>query len=754
MQAHDPASPLPELNEPQARAVAHVDGPLLVFAGAGSGKTRVITFRIANLLAAHRVPPYRILAVTFTNKAAGELRSRVESLAGADVVRDLWVGTFHSVCARLLRRHHDAVGLERSFVIYDDADQKAMMTRIIKELGIDDKQYPVRYVLSRIHAEKREGRLPDEVDPGRAFDATLLDLFVAYQKALARANAVDFEDLILLAMRLAEDEPSAAGRSLRERFSHVLVDEFQDTNLSQYRLIRALAERRRNLCVVGDDDQSIYRWRGADVRIIRGFKHDFPDAEIVKLEQNYRSTANIVSAALGVIEPALNREPKELWTSAPKGDPVRVRGVQDERDEASFVVRTMRQELGRGVDAGQIAVFYRVHAQSRVLEEALRSANLPYQIIGGMRFFERAEIKDLLAYLRLIENPRSDADLLRVINVPSRGIGDKTVQAILDAAAESASSAWQALAHVIERGDLGSGAKNKLLGFRELVDALRAEAMRLLPSELAGRVLDETGYRQRLRQEDSAESDARLENLEELVGSIRDYEQEMHEAGETPSLGGYLERVSLVSPTDALEDVPKVSLMTVHAAKGLEFTTVFLTGMEEEVFPYRGLDGNEPEELDEERRLAYVAVTRARERLFVTHAGARTLFGRTRYLAPSRFLKSLPRDAIAIEGFPLQIHAPGSRGHSAGARPPLSGARRLLHQPDEPRYTPGERVIDRDAFDDVSDQRMPEPGDRVHHAKYGSGIVERVSLGPDPKVTASFPTWGQKTILMRFLERE
>lgn len=746
----------PELNEPQALAVSHVEGPLLVFAGAGSGKTRVITYRIANLLAVHRVPPYRILAVTFTNKAAGELRARVERLAGADVVRDLWAGTFHSVCARLLRRYHEQVGLERSFVIYDDADQKAMLARVIKELGIDDKQYPVRLVLSRIHAQKREGRLPEDVDPTRGFDSTMLELFGAYQKALSVANAVDFEDLILYAMRLAEDEANPAARELRERFSHVLVDEFQDTNLSQYRLIRALAARRRNLCVVGDDDQSIYRWRGADVRIIRGFKQDFPDAKVVKLEQNYRSSANIVAAALGVIEPALSREPKKLWTRAPKGELVRVRGVRDERDEASFVVGTIQKELARGVEAGQIAIFYRVHAQSRVLEEAFRSANLPYQIIGGMRFFERAEIKDLLAYLRLIENPRSDADLLRVINVPARGIGDKTVSAVLDTAAESATSAWHAIRHVLERGEIGPAAKNKLSAFVELIDALREEAARLVPSELAGRVLEQTGYRERLRKEDSAESDARLENLEELVGSIQDYEQEVHEAGETPTLGGYLERVSLVSPTDALEDVPKVSLMTVHAAKGLEFSSVFITGMEEEVFPYRGLDGNEPEELDEERRLAYVAVTRARERLYITHAGARTLFGRTRYLSPSRFLRNLPRDSIAIEGFPLQVAAPGSRGHFPEGRSPWSGARQLLRRPEEEQQTfePGQRVIDRDAFDDASERRMPRAGDRVYHAKYGSGVVERVSLGPDPKVTAVFPTWGPRTIVARYLDFE
>ncbi|MCE7891508.1 MAG: ATP-dependent DNA helicase, partial [Sorangiineae bacterium PRO1] len=643
---------MPELNAPQTEAAAHTEGPLLVFAGAGSGKTRVITFRIANLLSQHRVPPYRILAVTFTNKAAGELKARLEQLAGADVTRDLWAGTFHSVCARLLRRYHAEAGLGPKFVIYDESDQKAVVTRLLKERGLDDRRMPPRWVLSKIHAQKREGRGPGDLDRQSGFDAELIDLFEGYERSLRSSNAVDFEDLIVLAMRVAEDPESAAGRDLRERFRYVLVDEFQDTNLTQYRLVRALSASTRNLCVVGDDDQSIYRWRGADVRIIRGFRRDFPDATVVKLEQNYRSSANIVKAALGVIAPALEREPKQLWTDAPLGDPVRVRSVPNEREEAAFVVRTVRSELGRGVDARKIAVFYRVHAQSRVLEEALRAENVPYQIIGGMRFFERAEVKDLVAYLRLLDNPKSDADLLRIINVPARGIGDKTVELVLDAAAERSVSALEALSALVRAGALSGAAKSKLAGFVELMDRLRAAAAELTPSELAGHVLEETGYRKRLRDEDSAESDARQENLQELIGSIREYEEEADEKGEAPSLSAWLERVSLVSAVDAAKDVPSVSLMTVHAAKGLEFTTVLLTGLEEETFPYRGMDSDGIDDLEEERRLAYVAVTRARERLYVTHAETRTLFGRTSYKSPSRFLRDLPDEAVSREGPP------------------------------------------------------------------------------------------------------
>ncbi len=732
---------LPALNDAQSDAVSHTEGPLLVFAGAGSGKTRVITYRIANLLATHRVPPYRILAVTFTNKAAGELRHRLAHLAGEAVTRDLWAGTFHSVCARLLRRYHEAAGLDPRFVIYDDSDQKAVMKRVLEAMNVDERSLPLRYALSRIHAEKREGRGPEEVDETMAFDALLLDVFRGYERAMAAASALDFEDLLLRAMRVAEDTNSSAGRELRERFDYVSVDEFQDTNTTQYRLVRALSARTRNLCVVGDDDQSIYRWRGADVRIILGFRRDFPDAKVVKLEQNYRSTGNIVRAALAMIAPARNREPKELWTEEPPGDPVRVIGVPNERDEASRIVQLVRGELSRGVQASDIAVFYRVHAQSRVLEEGFRAANLPYQIIGGMKFFERAEVKDLLAYLRLLDNPRSDQDLLRIINVPARGIGDKTVARLLDIAAENTLSLFHALDLALEDEVLGTGARKKLAAFHDLQQVLSQAKGELGPRALAELVLEQTGYRDRLREVDSSESDARLENLAELVGSIAEYEASAALSGEEPTLTGYLERVSLVSAVDSQKDLPSVNLMTVHSAKGLEFTAVMLTGMEEEVFPYKGLDGAEPEELDEERRLAYVAVTRARKRLYITHTSARMLFGQTRYLAPSRFLRSLPEEVLEREGGSRPLRSHGGSPYSAGAaraRAPLA---------------PGERIVDRDAFDDLpAEESALQPGARVLHRQFGSGIVEHVEPGRAPTVVATFPGVGVKRIRAEFLE--
>jgi DNA helicase-2/ATP-dependent DNA helicase PcrA len=683
------------------------------------------------------------------------MRARLERLVGPELVRDLWVGTFHSVCARLLRRYHEEVGLRRDFVIYDESDQRALVNRVLKDMSLSDREYPARWVLSRIGAQKQEGRGPEDVGPAE-LDSTLRRVFERYEEALRTANAVDFDDLLLKVMRIAEDPISAAGRELENRFRHVLVDEFQDTNAVQYRLVRALAARDRNLCVVGDDDQSIYRWRGADVRIIRGFRRDFPDATVVKLEQNYRSTGNIVSAALAVIEPAHTRELKRLWTSAAAGEPVVVRSLDDERAEAAFVMRSVRTELARGVEANDIAVFYRVHAQSRVLEEALRAANIPYQIIGGMKFFERAEVKDLLAYLRLVQNPHSDADLLRVINVPARGLGDKTIDRLSALASDRRISLWDAIEPLLSpHGGLGSAVRGRLSAFVELVSGLREQAQTIAPHVLAGRILEETGYADWLRRQDTAESDARFGNLRELVGSISEYETSLAAEGEAPTLSDYLERVSLVSAIDTMKDIPAVSLMTVHAAKGLEFTTVLLTGMEEDVFPYRGVESDSPEELDEERRLAYVALTRARHRLFISYVGSRTLFGTTRYLGPSRFLLDLPSEGIVHEG---SARLDRSRNQFGRRRNDYGGvgngfAGRALRRP---RLEPGQRMVDRDAFDDISPDSSPSgvrPGDRVRHRSFGEGVVESVELsGPVPTVVASFPGLGTRRIKATFLE--
>ncbi len=803
------SSPLPELNGPQAEAVAHVNGPLLVFAGAGSGKTRVITYRVANLVAEHRVPAYRILAVTFTNKAAGEMRSRlshlfVDSLGaqGADLANELWAFTFHATCARLLRRFGGAVGLPKDFVIYDTQDQKALVTRVLDELGLDDRRYPPRAVLHRIHKEKQEGRGPKDLDPESYVDEAVVKVFAKYEERLRAAGAVDFEDLIGLTVKIAESTELPEGNTLRRRFDYVLVDEFQDTNQMQYRLIRALAQT-RNLCVVGDDDQSIYRWRGADVRNIRGFKKDFPDALVVKLEQNYRSSQRIVRGALGVIQPSMEREPKELWTDNDEGLPIEVVAVRDEHDEAALVTKVIRETQAEGTSLGEVAVFYRVHAQSRVLEEALRVANLPYQIVGGTKFYERAEIKDALSYLRILVNPRSDVDFLRIVNTPPRGIGKSTVDRLVAFANTLGVPVHDALPRIVEAKEIGTAGQKKLAGLRELLVRLGRDVETASPSEVLLDVIEKTGYREALRGENSAEADARLENLSELVGSLHDYEQEATAAGEKPTVSGFLERVSLQADVDGMKDEPRVTLMTVHGAKGLEFHTVCLTGMEEEMFPYRGMDPGGAEEMEEERRLAYVAITRARKRLVLSHAGARQIFGQTRWGRPSRFIGDLPEDVVVEKrtaaagsqspsrfvdrddgwgrsaALPWKLNRPSPSSPPPSAPPPSrvawgmtdgkrEGGENLslfggpipmptqrAARPASEAREPGERYVDREFFDDTGEDAAASfrKGSRVFHERFGDGEVLRLVNMGEPAVVAFFPGWGEKKVLARFLKR-
>ncbi len=754
-----------ELNEPQRAAVMHGEGPLLIFAGAGSGKTRVIVYRIATLVALHRVAPYRILAVTFTNKAAGEMKHRLEGLIGHEIAKDLWVGTFHSVCVRLLRRYHEAAGLERGFVIYDDGDQRTVMNRVIRELELDDRRFAPRQVLARIHACKQEGKGPDALRHERFQGEVLARCFEEYEKRLKAANAVDFDDLLLAVLRLVEDPKSAPGDEIRARFRHVLVDEFQDVNQVQYRLVRALSSATRNLCVVGDDDQSIYRWRGADVRIVRGFRRDFPDAAIVKLEQNYRSSGHIVKGALGVIKHAEDREPKELWTDNHDGEPIGVVACENEHDEAAFVIEKIREATSKGVSPRQIAVFYRIHAMSRVLEEVLRAERIPYQIIGGVRFFERAEVKDLLSYLRVVDNPKSDVDLLRIINVPSRKIGDATIEKLVQTADENGTALLAAIEPLCAGAAIGPPAKRALGGFHTLIRGLTEDARTMRPSALAEAALARSGYAEALQKDDSAEAETRLQNLHELVGSILQYEEDAAAGGEEATLSGYLERVTLSSDVDALEDTPRVALMTVHAAKGLEFDTVFITGMEEELFPFRGVDPGRRDDLEEERRLAYVAVTRARRKLWITYAGVRALFGMTRYGLASRFIHDLPKGSVR------QAMTESVMSHRGERREPSFGslfarAREGWSHPQEraaaamrgggqasaPSRAPGERYVERDAEADGGGEGMIARGMRVSHRTFGMGVVQAVDPGDDPVATVKFSGYEPKRIKARFLQ--
>lgn len=738
-----------DLNRPQAEAVAHTNGPLLVFAGAGSGKTRVITYRIAHLVAQH-VPPYRILAVTFTNKAAGEMRSRLERIVGESIARDLWVGTFHATCAKLLRRHGEPLGLSSNFVIYDAADQKAVVTRVLRELDLDERRFTPRTVLGRIHQEKQEGRGPEQMKVGSYIDEIVLKVYERYERFLRAANAVDFEDLVLHVVRLL-DTPDAP--QIRRRFEYILVDEFQDTNATQYRFLRSLAAEHRNLCVVGDDDQSIYRWRGADVRNIRGFRHDFPDAMVVKLEQNYRSTARIVRAALGVISQAHEREPKALWTENHDGEPIAVVAVRDERDEAAYVIRAIETARAEGVSLSEIAVFYRVHAQSRVLEEVLRAAKIGYQIIGGMRFYERAEVKDALSYLRVLVNPKSDVDLLRIINTPARGIGNTTIERLEKGAARLGVPVFDVLSRLDEVADVGGAAKKRLGALHDMFAALRAEAASARPSDLLATVLEKTGYLEVLRADDSPESEARVENLAELAGSMADFEAEAAAAGVEPTLEAFLERVSLQSDVDQLEETERVTLMTVHGAKGLEFEHVLLTGMEEEMFPYRSMNSMlTREDLDEERRLAYVAITRARHRLIITHAEVRQIFGSTRYGRPSRFLEDLPAESVVQRTtagrssvMPRFVDRPAAAPTGPWRHP--QAAAKSAPPPQEGRFVDREFFADDDDTSDASLRR----GSRVFHERFGEGEVRRIERAMEPTVIAYFPGWGEKKILARFL---
>jgi len=783
------AAPETVLNEPQTAAAAHVEGPMVVFAGAGSGKTRVITYRIANLLAACNVPPYEILAVTFTNKAAGEMKRRLELLVGPELVRDLWVGTFHAICARLLRRYHDAAGLTRGFVIYDDDDQRAVMNRAYKELGIDDKRFPPRQTLGRIHREKQEGTTAEEFTPGNYVEDVVKRCFVEYERRLAAANAVDFDDLLLRVLRLLEDPKSTVGDDLRRKFQHVLVDEFQDVNNVQYRLVSAFAGATKNLFVVGDDDQSIYRWRGADVRIVRNFKREQGGARIVKLEQNYRSSGNIVNAALAVIRPAKDREPKELFTENPPGALVLVVGASTERDEAAFVAERIRELADHDVELSEVAVFYRMHAQSRVLEEVLRADRIAYQVIGGMRFFERAEVKDLIAYLRVLSNPKSDVDLMRIINVPSRKIGDTTTEKLAAMANEHGTSLFDAIEPLVKSDRLGPQPKKALARFHALLTDLAASIETVGPRDLAERVLEETGYQKLLELDESDEAEARLLNLGELLGSIGEFEEEVLSLGEVPTVGGYLERITLSAAADDMKDAPRVALMTVHAAKGLEFGHVFIVGLEEDTFPFRSMDPNRENDVEEERRLAYVAVTRARHKLTLLHTERRSIFGTTRYNQPSRFLADLPPEVVSQqltesrkagagrfidrEGWGAQSQAAGAPRlawsaasqmgtpragphasvpvQRAGAAPQRAAGERFVERDDDApsAFGPSKKVLARALG---SARSLLSPGSYVEHKSFGRGRVLEVDDSADPVATVKFAGWQPKRIKVSFLD--
>src|SRR5215211_1848136 len=627
------------LNPDQLDAVVHGDGPLLVVAGAGSGKTRVLTHRIGHLINQEGVSPFRILAITFTNKAADEMRQRVEALVGP-VAKKMWVSTFHSACVRILRRDASRLGYPSNFSIYDQSDAERLTGYVIRDLGLDPKKFTSRGVHATISAAKNDLVRVDEyaAKAGSIFERKIADIYREYQARLEKAGAMDFDDLLTVTVRVFQTCPDVLAH-YQERFEHILVDEYQDTNRAQNEIVLLLAAGHRNITVVGDSDQSIYRWRGADMRNILEFEQAFPDVTTILLEQNYLSTQTILDAANAVIENNASRKPKQLWTEAGRGDRIVRYHADDEGDEAQWVAHTVA-DLHDGGDHrwGDVAVFYRTNAQSRVVEEALMRSGIPYRVVGGTKFYDRREVKDALSYIRAVVNPADEVSVKRVLNVPKRGVGDTTVGR-LDVWANAHGVTFMESLRPADDAGVGTASQRGIRQFLELVDQLVA-LVPIGPGEVLQAALEHSGYLDELEAEHTVESAGRLENLGELVGSAREFQ----------TVDEFLEQIALVADTDQIEDDDsKVTLMTLHSAKGLEFPVVFLVGAEEGVFPHiRAL--TEPEELEEERRLAYVGITRARQRLYLSHAWSRTLFGSTQYNPPSRFLDEIPVELVEHMG--------------------------------------------------------------------------------------------------------
>src|SRR5262245_41030484 len=754
---------LDSLNPEQREAVLHINGPLLILAGAGSGKTRVITSRIAHLVGDGHAEPREVLAVTFTNKAAEEMRARVETLLGADC-SGMWVSTFHSLCARLLRREAPAIGLSRDFVIYDSSDQLTVVKQALKELRIDDSFVQPRAALSRISHAKNRMEGPNEIAASAGWnrrDEQIAKVYELYVKALKESNALDFDDLLLKTVDLFEQSERVRAK-YSEQFRFVMVDEYQDTNRPQYLLIRRLAEAHRNLCVVGDPDQSIYKWRGADLRNILDFEEDFGDATIVKLERNYRSTQIILDAASAVISQNRNRKDKHLWTERKGGARITYFRGGDELEEADFITRTARSALADDVDA-MVAVLYRTNAQSRTIEDALMREGVAYKVVGGVRFYERKEIKDALAYMRLVINPHDDVSLRRVINVPARGIGKGVMEAIESlgppsdvhdlpllatglAPALTANSLWARLVRGLEERAFTSRAAASLAVFRDLIVAL-TEVARTEPVSFAiGKILDRSGYLQDLREDRSEDSESRIENLAELVSAAREYESREPE----PALGGFVDRLSLLSDADEESGSrdARVRMMTLHSAKGLEFPVVFLAGLEEGLFPH-SRSSEDQEELEEERSLCYVGMTRARSKLVLTGAARRRIFGEYQASEPSRFIDEVPAELVeriqpAFTSSPYQ----GNFAHYEFRTNPYGRGRR------------GGRAREEEATyayedEDQSTGMALKAGMRVRHPQFGVGSVISIeALHDDTKLVVRFAAVGVKTLRAKFAKLE
>ena len=754
------------LNREQRMAAETLEGPVLILAGAGSGKTRALTYRVANLID-HGVPAYRILALTFTNKAAREMKTRVEALIGAENAEAAWISTFHSTCARILRRDIEKLGYNRSFTIYDDDDQGRVLKEIYKELNIDDAFIPLRETKGKISDAKNKLQTPDEWFGRTGRDrrnSFIHDIMTSYEKKMKSLNALDFDDLLLKTLELFADHPPVL-QQYRERFRYVLVDEYQDTNKAQYELIRLLTADSRNLCVVGDDDQSIYGWRGADIRNILDFEVDYPDAKVIKLEQNDRSTANILDAANQLIARNEGRKDKKLWTERSEGEKIQVYCASDEHDESMWMARQILAIQRSGEGYGETAILYRTNAQSRVPEEILMKSGIPYKVFGGQKFYERKEIKDIIAYLRVIVNPADDISLARIINVPKRAIGETTIQALSSRASAMNAPLFTVLNDPPE--ELGSRARANVSAFFSMMTLLGAmkECMGLL--EFVDTLIEKTGLEEQYQKEDTEEALNRLENMNEFRNSLREYA----ENEENPTLESYLENVALVTDLDRAEDGKGyVTMMTLHSAKGLEFDNVFIPGMEENIFPSMRSVAEE-NRLEEERRLMYVGITRARKRLFLSRASERMQYNQYAHNPPSRFLGEIPARLIRESVFEGAGRSPFAFGGGRNMpRYPRGGAetesvRRTSAAPAlpmKPKLTFKGKGLDeipgvRKGFipsaarkmEDTAAASLFSPGDRVRHPKFGAGTVQSVSgYGKDARIRIQFDKAGAKELAL------
>ena len=757
-----------KLNEPQREAVYHTDGPILILAGAGSGKTRVLTHRIAYLIGERGVKAWNILAITFTNKAAEEMRQRVDKLVGFGA-ESVWVSTFHSACVRILRRFIDRLGYENHFTIYDTDDQKTLIKEVCRKVDVDTKVFKERSLLSAISSAKNEMILPDEFELNAGGDFAKMKIAKVYREyeAQMRANnALDFDDLLVKTVQLLQTQPDVL-ESYQERFRYIMVDEYQDTNTVQFQLVSLLAGKYKNLCVVGDDDQSIYKFRGANIRNILDFEHEFPDAKVIKLEQNYRSTGNILNAANSVIANNRGRKEKSLWTENGEGELIRLRQFDTAFDEADFIGEDIKSAVRQGGSYNDSAVLYRTNAQSRLLEEKFIAMNIPYKIVGGVNFYARREIKDLLAYLKTIDNGRDDVAVRRIINVPKRGIGLTTINRIQESATERGIGFYEALLAPGLIAGVGRSA-TKLDSFAALIEYFKTLSEEMNITDLLQEVIEKTGYIESLENEDKEEAKTRKENIDELISKAATYEESCQDKDEKATLSGFLEEVALVADIDSLdEDQEYVVLMTLHSAKGLEFPRVYLAGMEDGLFPgYMSINAGDREELEEERRLCYVGITRAEQELTLTSARRRMVHGETQYNPMSRFVKEIPRELLdtgnkkftqetempaqqntyarAREAFRAQAFA-GALGGMTPAKnqwagKPLTGSQALASLQKGSQLAAG-----------GNGPLGYEVGDRVRHVKFGEGTVTDIKEGGrDHEVTIEFDSVGTRRMFAKF----